>query len=151
MFQILMDEETATGWGGMAGMLVWLVIIILFFYFIMIRPNNKEKKNKEIMMKDLAVGDTVMTTSGFYGTIIDVEEDTIIVEFGNNRNCRIPMQKAAIADVEKPEESVQEKPAEPEKKSLFSRKDKNDDKSGDKANDKAGDKSNDKSSSKERK
>ena len=35
------------------------------------------------------------------GTIIDIEDDTVIVEFGNNKNCRIPMQKAAIADVEK--------------------------------------------------
>ena len=51
----------------------------------------------------LAVGDTVLTTSGFYGTIIDIVDDTVIVEFGNNKNCRIPMQKAAIADVEKAE------------------------------------------------
>ena len=43
-----------------------------------------------------------MTTSGFYGVIIDIQEDTVIVEFGSNRNCRIPMQKAAIQAVEKP-------------------------------------------------
>ena len=34
--------------------------------------------------------------------IIDIMDDTVIVEFGNNRNCRIPMQKDAIAAVEKP-------------------------------------------------
>jgi preprotein translocase subunit YajC len=51
----------------------------------------------------VAAGDTVLTTSGFYGTIIDIVDDTVIVEFGNNKNCRIPMQKAAIADVEKAE------------------------------------------------
>ena len=43
-----------------------------------------------------------MTTSGFYGTILDVVDDTtIIVEFGNNKNCRIPMHKKAVAQVEK--------------------------------------------------
>ena len=38
-----------------------------------------------------------------YGVIIDMTDDTVIVEFGNNKNCRIPMQKAAIVQVEKPE------------------------------------------------
>ena len=49
----------------------------------------------------MAVGDTVLTTSGFYGVIIDITDDDVIVEFGNNKNCRIPMQKTAITQVEK--------------------------------------------------
>ena len=49
----------------------------------------------------MEVGDTVLTSSGFYGVIIDISDDDLIVEFGNNKNCRIPMQKAAIAQVEK--------------------------------------------------
>ena len=56
---------------------------------------------------ELAVGDTVLTTSGFYGVVIDIAEDTVIVEFGSNKNCRIPMQKAAISAVEKPEDAVE--------------------------------------------
>ena len=59
------------------------------------------------MMNSLAVGDTVLTSSGFYGVIIAIpDETTVIVEFGSNKNCRIPMQKAAIAQVEKPEDAV---------------------------------------------
>ena len=69
----------------------------------MIRTQKKEQKKKDLMLSEVAVGDTVLTTSGFYGTIIDIVDDTVIVEFGNNKNCRIPMQKAAIADVEKAE------------------------------------------------
>ena len=42
-----------------------------------------------------------MTTGGFYGVVLDVVDDTVIVEFGNNKNCRIPMHKNAIAEVEK--------------------------------------------------
>ena len=45
----------------------------------------------------------MLTSSGFYGVIIDMTDDTVIVEFGNNKNCRIPMQKQAIVQVEKPE------------------------------------------------
>ena len=55
------------------------------------------------MMASLAIGDSVLTSSGFYGVIIDMTDDTVIVEFGSNKNCRIPMQKAAIVQVEKPE------------------------------------------------
>ena len=53
------------------------------------------------MLSEMAVGDTVLTTSGFYGVIIDITDDDVIVEFGNNKNCRIPMQKTAITQVEK--------------------------------------------------
>ena len=59
------------------------------------------------LLASVAVGDTVLTSSGFYGVVIDMTDDTVIVEFGNNKNCRIPMQKAAISAVEKPEEAME--------------------------------------------
>ncbi len=55
------------------------------------------------MLSSMEIGDCVCTTSGFYGIIIDISDDTVIVEFGNNKNCRIPMEKSAINRVEKPE------------------------------------------------
>lgn len=106
MYRILAQSSTAAdpnGGLGLIGMIVWLVILFAVMYFLMIRPQKKEQKKKDLMLSELAVGDSVLTTSGFYGTVIDIVDDTVIVEFGNNKNCRIPMQKAAIADVEKPE------------------------------------------------
>lgn len=84
------------------GWIIYLVAIVAMFYFIGIRPSQKEKKKQQELLNSIAVGDTVLTSSGFYGVIIDMTEDTVIVEFGNNKNCRIPMQKAAIVQVEKP-------------------------------------------------
>lgn len=89
--------------GGWLGIVIYLVVIVGFFYFVLIRPQNKEKKKTAAMLATLESGDSVLTTSGFYGTVIDVTEDTVIVEFGNNKNCRIPMQKAAIVQIEKPD------------------------------------------------
>ena len=100
MFSILAAESNP-----MIGSLIWMVILFGFMYFAMIRPQQKEQKQKDAMLRELAVGDTVLTTSGFYGTIIDIADDTVIVEFGNNKNCRIPMQKSAVAMVEKPEDA----------------------------------------------
>lgn len=88
---------------GTAGWVLYFVFIIGLMYFIAIRPQQKEKKKMQELMAGVAVGDSVLTSSGFYGVIIDMTDDTVIVEFGSNKNCRIPMQKAAIIQVEKPE------------------------------------------------
>ena len=48
-------------------------------------------------------GDSIITTSGFYGVVIDIQDDVVVVEFGSNKNCRIPMRKTAIQTVEKPD------------------------------------------------
>ena len=82
-------------------MIVWIVIMVAIMYFLMIRPQKKEQKRISAMLNDMAVGDSVVTTSGFYGVVLDITEEDVIVEFGNNKNCRIPMRKAAIAEVEK--------------------------------------------------
>ncbi len=90
-------------------MIVYLVVIVAFFWFFFIRPQRKEERKKSEMLAQLAVGDSVLTSSGFYGIVIDISDDTVIVEFGNNKNCRIPMQKAAIVQIEKPEDASDDK------------------------------------------
>ena len=86
---------------GAVGWIIYAVVIIAMFYFLGGRPQQQEKKKLQDLMSSLAVGDTVLTSSGFYGVIIDLTEDTVIVEFGGNKNCRIPMQKTAIVQIEK--------------------------------------------------
>ena len=91
----------ASGAGQYGTLIIWVVILVAFMFFFMIRPQRKEQQRKKDMMSQMEPGDTVLTTSGFYGTLIDITDDTVIVEFGNNKNCRIPMQRAAIAQIEK--------------------------------------------------
>ena len=92
---------TEAAGGGMGSMLIWIVIMIGMMYFLMIRPQKKEQKRVAAMLAGMEVGDSVVTTSGFYGVILDITDEDVIVEFGNNKNCRIPMRKSAIAEVEK--------------------------------------------------
>ena len=82
---------------------LYVVLLLGMLYFMAIRPQKKEKQRQQELLNSVAVGDTILTSSGFYGVIIDMTDDTVIVEFGNNKNCRIPMQQAAIVQVEKPE------------------------------------------------
>lgn len=97
-------ESTASGTSSIIMIVVYLVVIIGVMYFVAIRPQKAEQKKQATMLSALEVGDIVLTTSGFYGTVIDITDDTVIVEFGNNKNCRIPMQKSAIVESEKPEQ-----------------------------------------------
>ena len=81
---------------------IYIVVIVAFMYFVMIRPQKKQKTKQMQLMNSMEIGDSVLTTAGFYGVIIDLTDDTVIVELGSNKNCRIPMQKQAIVQVEKP-------------------------------------------------
>ena len=92
--------------GSTTSSIVMIVLYLVFFiglmYFLMIRPQRKQAKKQDELQNSLEPGDSIMTTSGFFGTILDIVDDTtVIVEFGNNKNCRIPMHKRAIAEVEK--------------------------------------------------
>ena len=86
---------------GMVGAIVWMVVLFGIMCFLMLRPQKKEQKRLQAMLNDMEVGDSIVTTGGFYGVVIDMTEEDVIVEFGNNKNCRIPMRKQAIAEVEK--------------------------------------------------
>lgn len=79
------------------------VVIIGAFYLIAIRPQKKQEKEHQALVSSVGVGDSILTTSGFYGVVIDMTDEVVIVEFGSNKNCRIPMKKEAIVEVEKAE------------------------------------------------
>ena len=86
----------------MVQLVIIYAVVLGGLWFLLMRPQKKEHKRIQLMLSEMQVGDTVLTTSGFYGVLIDVGEQDVIVEFGSNKNCRIPMQKSAIMQVEKP-------------------------------------------------
>ncbi|MDO5572410.1 MAG: preprotein translocase subunit YajC [bacterium] len=99
----LLSTAAASTESNIIVIVLYVVVIGAFFYFAMIRPQKKEQKRMGALLSSMEVGDSVLTSSGFYGIVIDITDDTVIVEFGNNKNCRIPMQKSAITQIEKPE------------------------------------------------
>ena len=66
-------NEAGDQTGGLGGLLlpiIYLVVIGLAFYFLAIRPQKKQQKQMDAMISALEVGDSVLTTSGFYGVVI---------------------------------------------------------------------------------
>jgi preprotein translocase subunit YajC len=97
-------STTDGGSGNMITMIiVYVVVIGAMLYFMAIRPQKKQQESMNQVASAIAVGDSVLTTSGFYGVIVDIKDEIVVVEFGSNKNCRIPMKKVAIQTVEKPD------------------------------------------------
>lgn len=104
---MLAAEKTASAGQGIVMILGYVIVFGAFIYFLMIIPQKKQQAQMNTLLSSLEIGDSVLTTSGFYGVVIDINDDVVIVEFGNNKNCRIPMQKAAIVDVEKAADGIE--------------------------------------------
>ena len=99
---ILLTTGTGSTTSGWVAIVAQIALLGVLLYFMLIRPQKKQQKAAQAMLSTVAIGDSVVTTGGFYGVIIDVMDQVVIVEFGNNKNCRIPMKKSAIVELEKP-------------------------------------------------
>ena len=100
-----MTEGQAMGGFGIE-MIIMVVVMIGIFYFLMIRPQNKKKKAQEQMRSSLSKGDTITTIGGIFGKIVDVSDDKVTFETGEDR-VRIQVAKWAISTVGKATEEPQ--------------------------------------------
>ena len=109
-----------------------LVLLILVFYFMVIRPENKRKKAAEELRNGLKKGDKITTIGGIVGTIVQVNDDTIVIETSDDR-VRMELTKWAVsttgvqtstepAAAKKSKEDPVEEPAAEEKESSDEKK-----------------------------
>ncbi|MBW7943262.1 MAG: preprotein translocase subunit YajC [Candidatus Kuenenia stuttgartiensis] len=88
----------AGGQGGQGGgweQMIPLVLIFVVFYFFMIRPQMRKTKEQKKYRESLAKGDKVVTVGGIHGKILDMEDNTIILEMIDKN--RIKVEKSAIS------------------------------------------------------
>ncbi|MCL2425056.1 MAG: preprotein translocase subunit YajC [Oscillospiraceae bacterium] len=85
--------------GGFA-MIPMILVMVGIFYFFMIRPEQKKKKNLAEMRSALKAGDTITTIGGIHGKVVNIGEDKITFETGEDR-VRIQVAKWAISTVGK--------------------------------------------------
>ena len=96
MYLTLLSGNTSTaGMGGMSSIL-FLVVIFVVFYFFLIRPENKRKKKLNEMRSNISLGDEIVTIGGIMGKVVQVTEDTITFETGEDR-VRMQVTKWAIS------------------------------------------------------
>lgn len=101
---VLLAKSGASAGGGQGSLITMIILyaaIFGIFWFFAIRPQSKQRKEHDALLTTLEVGDSILTTSGFFGVVIDITDEIVIVEFGSNKNCRIPMKKENIVEIDK--------------------------------------------------
>lgn len=78
-------------------MILILVVFFLIMYFIMIRPEKKKQKKIEAMRNALTVGDEIVTIGGIMGVVVNVTEDSITIETGEDK-VRVKFKKWAVSN-----------------------------------------------------
>ena len=93
---------TADAAAGSGSMILMLVLMFAVFYFFIIRPENKKKKKTEEMRNSLSIGDEITTIGGMTGKLVQITEDTVTFETGEDR-VRIQIKKWGISTTAKME------------------------------------------------
>ncbi len=102
---MLLADEVSAATGDAAEMpwwyqymsLIMLVVVFALMYFIMIRPQNKKRKEEQKMRDSIRVGDEIVTIGGICGRVVNVKEDTLIIETGADRN-KMSVKKWALQE-----------------------------------------------------
>ena len=87
---------TSTSGGGNIQMILILVVFFVIMYFIMIRAEKKKQKKIEAMRNALTVGDEIVTIGGIMGVVVNVTEDNITIETGEDK-VRVQFKKWAVS------------------------------------------------------
>jgi preprotein translocase subunit YajC len=96
MFEVI-AQDSAGQQGNIAGLLVPLLLMGVLFYFLLIRPQQRRARQQRELVNAIEVGDEVMTASGMFGTVVDIddEDDIVTVEIAPTTHVR--MVKRAIS------------------------------------------------------
>ncbi|MBO8139053.1 MAG: preprotein translocase subunit YajC [Thermosipho sp. (in: Bacteria)] len=94
---------------GLFQMLFLLLIFFVMMYFLVILPQRKREKKFKEMISSIKRGDTIVTSGGVVGKVIDVKKDTLKIKTANTTELEI--SKAFVARVikNKTEENSEEK------------------------------------------
>ncbi len=81
------SDGGSKGTGAMGySSLIFLILMFVVMYFILIRPQKKKEKESKAMQSSLQVGDEIVTIGGIVGLVVQVNEDTVVIETTSNRN-----------------------------------------------------------------
>lgn len=89
--------QEGQGSGGGFALFMPMILVFLIFYFLLIRPQSKQQKKHQALLKEIKRGDLVVTSSGIHGKIASVTDAMVGVEIAEN--VRIKMDKKQVAQV----------------------------------------------------
>jgi len=99
--------QAAQDGGGMIQTIILFGLIFVIFYFMIIRPQQKKQKERQKMLDALEKGDKILTAGGIYGTVIGIEDKTVLVQIADN--VKVKVDRGSVGSVlrdAKPEEKT---------------------------------------------
>ena len=91
------DATSSSKPGLPGGMLVPIVGFGAIMYFLMIRPNQKREKERREMLSSLSKGDSVVTNGGICGTIVGLDEKTVVLRISENPPVKVEFLRQAVS------------------------------------------------------
>jgi preprotein translocase subunit YajC len=92
------------GGGSMYSTIIMFGAIFLIFYFMIIRPQQKRAKEREKLLSNMQKGDKVITSAGLHGTIVHIDEKTVLLQVSDN--VKLKYERSAIATIVPPATAV---------------------------------------------
>jgi preprotein translocase subunit YajC len=89
------------------GMFLPLILIFVIFYLLIVRPQQKQAKKRQEMIKNLQKGDEVITVGGIIGRVVGVADNILTVEIADN--CKVKMDRSGVQSLKGEQQAVQKK------------------------------------------
>ena len=90
----LLQAQGAGQAGGGLTMLLMLALIFVVMWLFMIRPQQKRQKELNAFRDSLKKGDKVVTVGGIYGTVLEVNDNKVMLEI--DKDVKIKVDKASL-------------------------------------------------------
>ena len=101
LFSLILQQQTAA---NPIALFAPYVLIAVVFYFLLFMPMQRQKKKQAELLKNLKSGDVVTTNGGIVGTIVSVDEDTIVLRVKPD-NLKLQFSRAAVGTIVVPDVS----------------------------------------------
>jgi preprotein translocase subunit YajC len=99
MFSLAFASDAAQSPQSSILSLMPIIVLVVVFYFFIIRPQQKKVKQENEMRNKLRVGDKIVTTSGIFGSIAQIDDAKNVISVEIAKNTSIVIYKTSIAEV----------------------------------------------------
>ena len=89
LFPAYAYAETVKQTPSLLASILPLIVLFVIFYFLLIRPEQKKRREHEVMIKNLQIGNVIVTRGGVIGTIEKLDEETITIKVAGTTKLKI--------------------------------------------------------------
>jgi preprotein translocase subunit YajC len=90
-------QGNGQGGGGIMSFFLPLILIFVVFYFFIIRPQQKRQKERQNLLNALKKGDKVIAAGGLHGTVIGLEDKTLLLQVADN--VKIKCERSSVVTI----------------------------------------------------